>query len=117
MASMVGESGTTMEFLGREIMDGKLEGIGLELVIADHSNTPSTSRAEILRIPVEVIEKAKFKNRNSYGEALLRLFERYRISVISLNGTLNIIPENVLNEFEDRIFNQHPGPKKETEKT
>ncbi len=117
MASMVGASGTTMEFLGREIMDGKLEGIGLELVIADHSNTPSITRAEILRIPVEVIERAKFKNRNSYSEALLRLFERYQISVASLNGTLNIIPDNVIDHFRGRIFNQHPGPKKETEKT
>ncbi|MBI4091907.1 MAG: hypothetical protein HY427_01735 [Candidatus Levybacteria bacterium] len=117
MASMVGESGTTMEFLGRKIMDGKLEGISIELVIADHPNTPPIDRAEILRIPVKIVERNKFKNRNSYGEALLQLFERYRISVVSLNGTLNIIPGNVLNGFNGRIFNQHPGPKKETEKT
>lgn len=116
MASMVGESGSTMEFLGQQIALGNLN-LDLVLVVADHPNTPATARAEALRIPTEVVERKNFKDRNSYGEALLKLFDRYGISVVSLNGTLSIIPDNVINEFSEHIFNQHPGPKKETEKT
>ena len=116
MASMVGESGTTMEFLGRQIDDGNLN-IDLALVIADHPNTHSVTRAEILRIPVKVIARSNYPDKNSYGESLNRLFDRYRITVVSLNGTLNIIPNNIIDRFGGRIFNQHPGPKKETEKT
>ena len=93
------------------------------LVIANTPTAGGIEKAAKLGIPHVVVNPDDFRgedgeiDQEGFG---LKLRERLRekgVTAITQNGWLPKTPSLVIDEYRDTIFNQHPGPKKETRAT
>jgi phosphoribosylglycinamide formyltransferase-1 len=115
---IISGGGSTMEAIIKACQDGELQGLIIPaLVIATAEDIGGIAKARALGIPVEVVprsDRERFpKGKDGvtpYGLALLEVLHQYGVNVITLNGCLVKISPEVIDEFEGRLFNQHPGP-------
>jgi folate-dependent phosphoribosylglycinamide formyltransferase PurN len=56
-------------------------------------------------------------DRYGFGQALTQAARELSATVVSQNGWLPYTPSNFIDAYKEVIFNQHPGPKKETKAT
>ncbi len=116
-AFLISGRGSTVEYVIREYQMGKLDGIEPVLIVSSNAESPFLKRAadekNNLPVQIEKIDRKDFPSgkagREPFGNALLRLFSKYDIQLVSQNGWMEFTPKNVLREFEWRIINQHPG--------
>ena len=111
-ASLISGGGTTMEAMARSTKEkGELSGVATPaVVIASRSGIAGIKRAQEFGIPVEQVIRSDYASTDAYGEALISALEKYNPDLVTLNGFLVKISESVIEEYENRIFNQHPGP-------
>lgn len=116
LAMLISGGGTTMEAIGMACQEGgPLHGLVRPVVvIASREGIEGIAKAEKLGTPVEMVLRKNFPKGKEgvklYGKALLEVLSRYGPDVITLNGFLAQISEEVIVAYEGRIFNQHPGP-------
>ena len=122
LASFISGGGTTMEQIGLAYKRKEIP-IKLVLVISSTPKAGGIEKAGKLGIPHVVVNPDDFRgedqevDQEGFG---LKLRERLRdkgVTAITQNGWLPLTPENVIDEYRDTIFNQHPGPKEVTGKT
>lgn len=113
VVSLISGGGSTMEALVKAAQAGELNGDETEVEIAGViSNTDEAGglkKAEKLQIPSCVIERKLFADRESFGKMLLAVLEVMQADIVFQNGWLPVTPQNVIEAFQGRIFNQHPG--------
>ncbi len=61
-------------------------------------------------LPCIILNRSEYPTKEDFGKALLKVLNENKINFISQNGWTVFTPENVLEEFEGRIINAHPGP-------
>jgi len=104
-----------MHAIGEACQNGELQGkVSLVAVISSREGVSGIRKAQKLGIPVEMVLRKDFpKGYNgvdAYGEALKSVLAKYSPDVVTLNGFLAKVSEEVICEHEGNIFNQHPGP-------
>lgn len=118
LAILISGSGTTMEQIIRATQTGKLK-LEIACVISSNPKAGGIERAKRLGIAkndILVINPARFKdkkvkiNQHKFGLALLKALREHRATVVTQNGWLPLTPEKVITKYQNRIFNQHPGP-------
>jgi len=118
LTSFISGSGTTIEAIGNEVNKQKLP-IEIVSVIASSANIGALEKARRLGIPeknIMIIDPNDFRNsegkinQERYGVELLIALDKIKPDLITLNGFLYLLPEAVIEEYPDMIFNQHPGP-------
>lgn len=112
LALLVSGSGSTMEQILVACYEGVLTGlIEPTLVIASKDGIGAIEKAQKLGFPssgIEVYERSSYQTPWNYGIALLKLLNYYNVDLILQAGWTPKTPENVVNEYAGRIFNQHP---------
>jgi len=115
-ASLISGKGTTAAALHEAYERGDInDGMVFGHIIA--SNRKAAESAMRLGIPgakITVVEAERFgkgseRNSIAFGEELIRILRKKYIDVVLQNGWLEYTPPNVIDEFPDRIFNQHCG--------
>ena len=122
LGSLVSGNGTTFEHI---VNSYNLHEHPIEpaLLVASKPGIGAIKRAYDLDIPYEIVNPDDFRGNDrkvdeeGFGKRLLEVFEKHGVTVVTQNGWLHKTPKIVIDEFEETIFNQHPGPKKETGKT
>lgn len=109
-AILISGSGSTMESVLKARRRGDLDGIAPIAVIASSPDALGLVKAEKLRIATYVVNRAKYSDRTAFGKDLLALLADLRIDIVSQNGWMPITPKAVVEAYEGRIINQHPGP-------
>lgn len=109
LAVMVSGGGTNLQALIDQIEQGKLPGVGIEVVISNKRNAYALERAKQHNIAAAVISKKDLESFESFSEAFLELIDSYRVDLIVLAGCLMIIPEAVVHKYSNRIINIHPS--------
>lgn len=116
LAILASGSGTTAEAIVRSKV------VNVVLILSNNSMVGVKDRALDLNIPFEHKPRAPhrvFKSSGNedeeasslnYGDALLLTFKNYGVTHISQNGWMVPTPKNVIQTYDGRIFNQHPGP-------
>ncbi len=104
-----------MQAIGEACQNGELQGrVSLVAVISSRVGIDGIRKAQNLGIPVEMVLRKDFpKGYNgvdAYGKALKSVLAKYNPDVVTLNGFLAQISEEVIYKYEGNIFNQHPGP-------
>jgi folate-dependent phosphoribosylglycinamide formyltransferase PurN len=123
LVSMGSGGGTTGYSNGVGIAIGLVPGLELGGFIVGGETVGMVKKAERLKVPYRVVNQEKFRgadgrvDRYGFGQALIKAARELGGSVISQNGWLPYTPENFIDAYKEVIFNQHPGPKKETENT
>lgn len=101
--------GSNMMALIEGCTSGEIAG-QVALVIGTRSDAPALLRAQEAGIKTVVVSPRKYEgDEEGYGNALLRLLQRYEIGLICLAGYMRRLPVSVVTQYERRIMNIHPA--------
>jgi folate-dependent phosphoribosylglycinamide formyltransferase PurN len=109
-ALLISGGGTTAEAVIKACQSGELKGISPVAVIASRPDAPGIGKAEALGIASYVVQRKDFFSAATFGNELLRILRELKVDLVSQNGWLVKTPPAVIEEYQGRILNQHPGP-------
>ena len=90
--------------------DFKTMGYKSDIEIAQECEMlPITQIAEKAGIDAKVVSPKDYENRAAFNEGLLTTIRAYKPDLIVLAGFLVVIPEAMIEEYENRIINIHPS--------
>lgn len=92
-------SGTNLQAIIDGAESGKINAV-LALVISDAENAPGLIRAKKHKIPIKVVPKK---------EELLSILKELNPDFICLTGWKQLILDEVIDAYPQRILNTHPG--------
>jgi phosphoribosylglycinamide formyltransferase-1 len=100
--------GTNFQAVLDACNDGKING-EIEVLIHNRKNAYAKERAEQAGIKTEYVNKYQFDNGDQQGKKVLSILEENNIDVIVLAGYLDILHENVIKAYKNKIVNTHPA--------
>lgn len=103
LAIFASGSGTNMQRIAEYFSDSK--SVEISLVVCNKPGAFVIQRADILNIPVMMIERNGFYQTDSLSKILLEK----KVDLIVLAGFLWLIPDHLLHSFPNRIINIHPA--------
>lgn len=92
-------TGTNLQAIIDATEGGKINS-KIAVVISDKEDAVGLQTAKQHNIPTEI---------NPNKENLLTLLQKYNVDYVCLTGWKQIITDDVLQKFENRILNTHPG--------
>ncbi len=108
IAVLISGGGTNLQALMDDISEKQLP-MTISLIISNRSNAYGLVRGKQQGIKTAVIDKATYPDRNAAGMKVLQLLEEEGIGLIVLAGYLEMIPEEVVRRYRNRIINIHPS--------
>jgi phosphoribosylglycinamide formyltransferase 1 len=119
---LISGNGTTMEEIIKASRAGEIP-IDVACVIASTPAAGGIQKARRLGISekdVVVVNLDEYRNsdhrvdQEHFGSVLLNELKSRDVTIVTQNGWLAITPPAVVREYNGALFNQHPGPQKET---
>jgi phosphoribosylglycinamide formyltransferase-1 len=86
-------------------------GVPIEMAVMIHNNARAGARekAEARGIPTEWVPRKRFPDNDAYAQHILELLEKYEVDLVALAGFMQMIPNKVVQRFENRMTNIHPA--------
>lgn len=111
-AFFVSGGGSTMDAVLGTVATGELKGIYPACVVASKPQIGALEKATARGMPqnaIHVLEK-KSLGVERFGDEILKILRMHEVDLVSQNGWLPMTPDCVVEAYEGRIINQHPGP-------
>lgn len=105
----VSGGGTNLQAIIDAVADGTITNTQLVGVISNNYGVRALERAEKAGIDAKVVSPKDYENRVAFNEGLLTTIRAYKPDLIVLAGFLVVIPEAMIEEYENRIINIHPS--------
>ena len=109
IAVLVSGGGTNLQAIIDAIAAGKITDTEIAAVISNNKNAYALERAKQAGIKDIVVSPKDFETREVFNENLLKTLQEVNLDLIVLAGYLVVIPESVIDAFENRIINIHPS--------
>lgn len=109
LAVLVSGGGTNLQAIIDSIADGRITNAQIEMVISNNKNAYALTRAEKAGIPAKCVSPKDYADREAFNDALLAALEESDADLVVLAGCLVVIPEKIVDRFENRIINIHPS--------
>jgi phosphoribosylglycinamide formyltransferase-1 len=109
IAVLVSGGGTNLQAIIDHIADGSITNAEIVTVISNNPSAYALERAENHGIEALVISPKSYESRELFNDALYDALVERKIDLIVLAGCLVVIPEKIINHFENRIINVHPS--------
>lgn len=109
VAVMVSGGGTNLQAIIDRVADGTITNTELAVVISNNYGVKALERAEKAGIPAVCVSPKDYKDRTAFNQALLDTVDSYQADLIVLAGFLVVIPEQMIEKYENRIINIHPS--------
>ena len=109
LAVLVSGGGTNLQAIMDAIDNGAITNAEIDVVISHNKNAFALERAAKHGIEAKAISPKDFETRDAFNEALYEELVSRKIDLIVLAGCLVVIPEKIINAFENRIINIHPS--------
>jgi len=109
LAVLVSGGGTNLQAIIDAIADGRITNARIEVVISNNKNAFALERAAKAGIPARCVSPKDYENRAAFNDALLAALEESDADLVVLAGCLVVIPEKIVDRFENRIINIHPS--------
>lgn len=109
IAVLVSGGGTNLQAIIDAIAAGKITDTEIAAVISNNKNAYALERAKQAGIKDIVVSPKDFETREVFNENLLKTLQEVNSDLIVLAGYLVVIPESVIDAFENRIINIHPS--------
>ena len=109
IAVLVSGGGTNLQAIIDAIAAGKITDTEIAAVISNNKNAYALERAKQAGIKDIVVSPKDFETREVFNENLLKTLQEVNPDLIVLAGYLVVIPESVIDAFENRIINFHPS--------
>ncbi|MDD6328552.1 MAG: formyltransferase family protein, partial [Lachnospiraceae bacterium] len=102
---MVSGGGTNLQAIIDGVASGKITNTELVGVISNNQGAYALERAKVAGIPAKVVSPKDYENRDLFNEALLAAVQSFEPDLIVLAGFLVVIPEIMIDAYENRIIN------------
>lgn len=109
IAVMVSGGGTNLQAIIDSIAAGRITDTEIAGVISNNKNAFALSRAEKAGILAVAVSPVDYPSREEFNRALLETVNSLRPDLIVLAGFLVVIPEEMIDAYENRIINIHPS--------
>lgn len=109
IAVLVSGGGTNLQAIIDAIAAGKITDTEIAAVISNNKNAYALERAKQAGIKDIVVSPKDFETREVFNENLLKTLQEVNPDLIVLAGYLVVIPESVIDVYENRIINIHPS--------
>lgn len=109
LAVLVSGGGTNLQAIIDSIADGRITNAKIEVVISNNKNAYALERAAKADIPAKCISPKDYESRAEFNDALLDALVECGADLVVLAGCLVVIPEKIVDRFENRIINIHPS--------
>ena len=109
IAVMVSGGGTNLQAIIDRVADGTITNTEIAVVISNNYGVRALERAEAAGIPAVCVSPKDYADRATFNQALLDTVNSYQVDLIVLAGFLVVIPEMMIEQYENRIINIHPS--------
>lgn len=109
IAVMVSGGGTNLQAIIDGVVDGTITNAEISVVISNNPGVYALERARNAGIDALVISPKEYESREAFNAALLTKVQEYNVDLIVLAGFLVVIPEAMIEAYENRIINIHPS--------
>lgn len=109
IAVMVSGGGTNLQAIIDRVADGTITNTEIAVVISNNYGVKALDRAKQAGIPGVCVSPKDYPDRQTFNRALLDTVNSYHVDLIVLAGFLVVIPEQMIDEYENRIINIHPS--------
>lgn len=109
IAVMVSGGGTNLQAIIDGVADGTITNAEISVVISNNPGVYALERARNAGIDALVISPKEYESREAFNAALLAKVQEYNVDLIVLAGFLVVIPEAMIEAYENRIINIHPS--------
>lgn len=105
----VSGGGTNLQAIINAVGNGAVRDTEIAGVISNNKNAYALERAAAAGIPGICVSPRDFVNREEFHKALLEAVRSMQPDLVVLAGFLVTIPEQMIEEYENRIINIHPS--------
>ena len=105
----VSGGGTNLQAIIDAVADSTITNTELVGVISNNYGVRALERAEKAGIDAKVVSPKDYETRAAFNEGLLDTIRSYQPDLIVLAGFLVVIPEAMIEEYENKIINIHPS--------
>lgn len=109
IAVLVSGGGTNLQAIIDSIADGRITDTEIAAVISNNKGAHALERAKNAGVPAYCLSPKDYQDRPAFNRALLEKLLETGADLIVLAGYLVVIPEIVIDAFENRIINIHPS--------
>ena len=109
IAVCVSGGGKNLQAIMDAVADGSIKDTEISLVVSNKETAYALERARNAGIPAEYISPKEYETREVFGQAMVDIFQEYRIDLVVLAGYLVIIPKILVQNYRNRIINIHPS--------
>ncbi len=109
LAVLVSGGGTNLQAIIDAIKDGQITNAEIVAVISNNPKAYALERAQQAGILALCISPKDYQDREAFHDALLKALLATRADLVVLAGCLVVIPEKIVDAFENRIINIHPS--------
>ncbi len=109
VAVLVSGGGTNLQAILDSIADGRITNARIVTVISNNPGAYALERARKAGIPAQCISPKDYESRDAFNDALLAALVESGAELVVLAGCLVVIPETIVERFENRIINVHPA--------
>ncbi len=106
---MVSGGGTNLQAIIDSVKNGDITNAEIVGVISNNYGVYSLERAKTSGIDACVVSPKDYPDRAAFNDGLLDKVNSYKPDLIVLAGFLVVIPEKMIDEYENRIINIHPS--------
>jgi phosphoribosylglycinamide formyltransferase-1 len=105
----VSGGGTNLQAIIDAVADSTIKNTELVGVISNNYGVRALERAAKAGIDARVVSPKDYETRAAFNEGLLDTIRAYQPDLIVLAGFLVVIPEAMIEEYENKIINIHPS--------
>ena len=105
---LVSGSGSNLQAIIDAVEAGSLK-CAIRVVISNRPSAFAIERAEKHSIPVEIITRDEFPEREAYDAHLAQRLKKHGVDLVVMAGFMRLITDEMLSAFPMRIINIHPS--------
>ncbi len=105
---LVSGSGSNLQAIIDAVEAGSLK-CAIKVVISNRSGAYAVERAKKHGIPVEIITRDEFPEREAYDAEMARRLKAHGVGLVVMAGFMRLITGRMLDAFPMRIINIHPS--------
>ncbi len=109
IAVMVSGGGTNLQAIIDAVNNGTITNTEITAVISNNKNAFALERAEKVGINGICVSPKDYATREEFNVALVDTVDSLNVDLIVLAGYLVVIPEVMIDKYENRIINIHPS--------
>lgn len=108
IAVLISGNGTNLQSIIDAVEAGRIEA-SIKLVLSDNAEAKALERAGKHNIPVEVVTKADYPEREAFDQKVVELLKERSVELVVLAGFMRLLSPVMLKAFPERIINIHPS--------